>query len=138
LADEYQLISIVIVRHPLDSFLSLIAQGWHQQFSPSSLEERCRRYLAFLDRYEEAPMRRYIDFCVNLLAFIESVCALLGLDCSPEFLNRFGEIKLSGDSGRSSTTDISPRARRPISDDDQAEIDASNSFKELLSRLGYE
>ena len=138
LADEYQLISIVTVRHPLDSYLGLIAQGWHQQFSPSSLEEYCRRYLAFLDRYEEVPMRRYEDFCVNPLAFMQSVCAPLDLDYSPEFLNRFGEIKLSGDSGRTSTTDISPRARRPVSGDDQAEIDASNSFKELLSRLGYE
>ena len=138
LADEYQLISVVTVRHPLDSYLGLIAQDWHKQFSPSSLEEYCRRYLAFLDRYQEVPMRRYEDFCVNPLAFMESVCALLDLDYSPEFLNCFGEIKLSGDSGRGSTTDISPRARRPISDDDQAEIEASNSFKELVSRLGYD
>jgi hypothetical protein len=138
LADEYQLISVVTVRHPLDSYLALIAQGWHQQFSPSSLEEYCRRYIAFLDRYREVPMRRYEDFCLNPLVFTESICALLDLAYSPEFLNRFGEIKLSGDSGRGSTTDISPRARRPISDEVQAEIDASNSFKELVSRLGYE
>jgi len=57
-ADEYQLISIVTVRHPLDSYLGLIAQGWHQQFRPSSLEEICRRSLACLDHYEEVSMRR--------------------------------------------------------------------------------
>lgn len=102
LTDEYQLISVATVRHPLDSYLGLIAQGRHQQFSPSGLEEYCRRYLAFLDRYQDVPMRRYEGFCINPRAFTESIFALHELDYSPELLNRFGEIKLSGDSGRGS------------------------------------
>ena len=77
LDDDYALRSVVTVRHPLDSYLGLLAQKWENQFSPSTLEEYSCRYLAFLDRYADLPLRRYEDFCKEPEAFMEELCGLL-------------------------------------------------------------
>lgn len=44
LSDEYELISAVTVRHPLDSYMSLISNGWEKEFQPNNLNEYSRRY----------------------------------------------------------------------------------------------
>ena len=137
LADQYDLVSVVTVRHPLDSYLGLLSQGWQMQFTPSTLEEYSRRYLAFLDRYRDVPLRRYEDFCAEPESFMQELCELLELEYSSTFLDGFGRIKLSGDSGRSSKTEITSRPRRPISEDLQAELVISAAYRELLERLDY-
>jgi hypothetical protein len=137
LTDQYELVSVVTVRHPLDSFLGLAAQGWHTQFTPSTLEEYSRRYLAFLDRYRDLSLRRYEAFCADPEAFMQDLCELLELEYSPAFLERFGSVRLSGGSGRGSITEIKPRPRRPIPEVVQVQLDSSGSYRELLERLGY-
>ncbi len=116
LGDDYTLLSAVTVRHPLDSYLGLVAQGWHQQFSPSSLEEYSRRYLKFLDRYAGLPVLKFEEFCDDPDAFLQQLCAILELDYVPSYRSRFGHVKLSGDSGRGSNNEIAPRNRRPVSE----------------------
>jgi len=137
LADQYDLVSVVTVRHPLDSYLGMVSQGWHTQFTPSTLEEYSRRYLAFLDRYSELPLRRYEEFCAGPEAFMQELCELLELEYSPSFLERFGSIKLSGDSGRGSNSEITSRPRRPIPEEVQAELESSVSYAQLLKLLRY-
>jgi hypothetical protein len=137
LAEHYDLTSVVTVRHPLDSYLSLVAQGWHRQFTPSTLEEYSLRYLAFLDRYRNLPLRRYEDFCIDPEAFMQELCERLELEYSRRFLERFGSIKLSGDSGRGSNSEITARPRRTIPEDVQAETKSSASYSQLLEELGY-
>lgn len=137
LGEGYDLISILTVRHPLDSYLGLYEQKWHKQFSPSTLDEYSRRYHGFLDRYRSLPVRRYEDFCIDPQAFMEDLCSLLRLQYSPVFLERFGEIKLSGDSGRSDNHTITPRPRRPIPEDVAEELTTSPSYEALLHRLNY-
>jgi hypothetical protein len=137
LASHYDLVSVVTVRHPLDSYLGMVAQGWQSQFTPSSLEEYSCRYLAFLDRYRDLPLRRYEDFCDAPQAFMQELCELLEVEYSPTFMEGFGSIKLSGDSGRGSTTEISRRIRRPIPEEVQAELASSVSYAQLLECLGY-
>jgi len=137
LVEQYDLVSVVTVRHPLDSYLSLLALGWHTQFTPCTLEEYSRRYLAFLDRYSDLPLRRYEAFCAGPEAFMQELCELLELEYSPSFLERFGSIKLSGDSGRGSNSEITSRPRRPIPQDVHAELESSVSYRQLLERLGY-
>ena len=91
----------------------------------------------FLDRYRDVPLRRYEDFCAEPEEFMQELCELLELEYSSIFLDRFGSIKLSGDSGRGSNTEISPRPRRSIPEEIQAEVVSSASYRELLDRLGY-
>jgi hypothetical protein len=137
LGEDYELLSAVTVRHPLDSYLGLVAQGWETQFSPSSLEEYASRYLCFLDRYRNLPVFRYEDFSLNPAAFMVGLCSSLELVYDPGFEQRFGKIHLSGDSGRSSNVEISPRPRREVPGQIRDEMESSNAYAELISRLRY-
>ncbi|KEF41544.1 MAG: hypothetical protein ER33_10690 [Cyanobium sp. CACIAM 14] len=137
LRDDYTLISAITVRHPLDSYLGLVAQGWHQQFIPSNLEEYARRYLKFLDRYEGLPLMKYEDFCMDPDSFLQQLCATLHLDYSPNYRHLFGRVRLSGDSGRGSNTEIRLRERRPMPAEVEVDARKSESLYSLLDRLGY-
>ena len=138
LADDYVLLSVVTVRHPLDSYLGMLAKGWHQQFQPSTFDEYCKRCRSFLDRYEGLPLRRYEDFCRNPEATIKGICEALQLEYDQSFLKDFGKIPLTGDSGRGSNTEISLRPRRHIPAEVMAETENSSCYHEILKRLGYD
>lgn len=78
LAGSFPLRSVVTVRHPLDSYLSLCENKW-QHFSPFTLDEYCKRYLAFLDAYADVPVIKYEDFVQNPKATVEQICDNLQL-----------------------------------------------------------
>jgi hypothetical protein len=137
LSDDYDLLSVLTVRHPLDSYLGLRAQKWHKHFSPCTLEEYCSRYHIFLDRYRGMPIWRYEDFCQNPFDFMRDLCALLEVNFSPSFMNRFGDFSLTGDSGRRATDLIELRPRRPIPEEVATEMSVSPAYHHLLDRLGY-
>lgn len=137
LTDIYELISVVTVRHPLDSYLSLIYNGWEKQFDPSDINEYSKRYLFFLEKYSKLPIVRYEDFCADPVNTMKSICGLLDLQYNEDFLNTFGDYKLSGDSGRSGTKSIEQRPRREIPESIVAAIENSRHYSNLVARLGY-
>jgi hypothetical protein len=137
LGTDYTLQSVVTVRHPLDSYLSLVAQRWDSQLTPNTLEEYSCRYLSFLDRYSNLPLRRYEDFCKEPETFMEELCDLLEISYSSSFLQRFGEISLSGDSGRKGLDGISLRPRRTIPDEIEKQMASSKAYPLLIERLSY-
>jgi hypothetical protein len=128
--------SIVTVRHPLDSFLSLAAKRW-SHFSPFTIEEYCRRYLMFLDRHRDVKIIRYEDFVRQPQGAMDEICAALGLVPAPHFTDVFPAIRLSGDSGRSGRR-IAPRPRRPLAPDLLRDAQESPAFAALVARLGYD
>jgi len=137
LGSTYRLLSIVTVRHPLDSYLGVTAQDWHQQFTPSTFDEYCYRYLSFLERYKDLPLLRYEDFCESPNAFMHDLCKELEIAYSDDFIHNFGTIRLSGDSGRGSNIEIKPRSRRPLPQEILDETRRSDHYKSLLEKLGY-
>lgn len=137
LSEDYSLLSLITVRHPLDSYLSLKASKWNTQFSPSTFSEYTRRYHYFLDRYSKCPWHRYEDFCENPLLFMKNICKFFEISYHPSFIRYFGNFNLSGDSGRSGQQKIRLRNRRSIPEDVQNEINESEVYIELLERLGY-
>ena len=137
LCSDYELLSAVTVRHPLDSYLGMLAQGWEKQFSPSNLDEYSRRYLAFLDRYASLPILRYEDFCAQPEAFMKNLCNIFDIGYSVSFPERFGDVILTGDSGRKGVSTIEPRPRRKVPEEVQNEIASSIMYSRLLCHLGY-
>ncbi|MEM7708752.1 MAG: sulfotransferase [Pseudomonadota bacterium] len=135
LSSEYETRSIVSVRHPLDSYLSLLKRGW-RHFSPNSLDEYARRYLAFLDDHEELPLVRYEDFVANSEPVMRTICSALELGFTPGFENLFSIHKLSGDSGRTSAR-IGRRSRRATPEEVVGQLD-SHRYLELCKRLEYD
>ena len=135
-AEHFETLSVVTVRNPLDSFLSLDTLSW-KSFQPFNLEEYCARYIRFLDAYQGIPVFRYEDFVNEPEKNMEQMCQLLKLPYSPHFAETFDVFRFSGDNGRGGMK-IKPRARRPY--DGSLKDDAKNSasYQILISRLGYE
>ncbi len=127
--------SIVTVRDPIDSYLSLQAMEW-LTFEPTTFDEYCRRYHMFLDDHEDIELFRYEDFVVNPLSEMKKMCLVLGLTYTSEFVDTFDVFKLSGDSGRSGGH-ISRRPRRVCSGEFEQEVKLADNYASLVSRLGY-
>jgi hypothetical protein len=133
--NEFPERSIVTVRHPLDSFLSLQKLEW-LHFQPSTLEEYCKRYLRFLDDHSELGVFRYEDFVRHPVATMKSMCMALGVPFADGFTDLFGALQLSGDSGRTSNV-ISPRPRRPIPDSLAMQMIHSRAYEAVCTRFDY-
>lgn len=128
-------LSVVTVRHPLDCYLSLIKNGW-TNFTPFTLDEYASRHLDFLDRHRGLPLFRYEDFVADPNGVLKQICTALALPYLPDAESVISVVTISGDSGRSSTL-IEARARRPVPDEIEAEIDRSPRYAALCTRLGY-
>jgi len=127
------------VRHPLDSWLGLLAAGWHTQFVPSTLRAYCVRYQAFLDAYDDLDWIHYEAFCRQPEPVFRELCDALCLPCEVSALERFAAVKLSGDSGRSSDR-IELRPRRPLPEAVRSELadpTTSRALQQLCVRMGY-
>jgi len=136
IADHFSTRSILTVRNPLDSFLSLETLGW-KNFSPFTFDEYCIRYAYFLDAHQGLPIYRYEDFVSDPQTVMQQMCEALHLPYSPVFSETFDVFRFSGDSGRSGKT-ISHRARRSCNDGFLEDAKASLPYRSLLDRLGYE
>jgi hypothetical protein len=135
-AGDFPTHSILTVRNPLDSFLSLDALGW-KSFQPFTFDEYCKRYMHFLDAHEGLPVFKYEDFVDDPARTMEQICAALRLSYTDNFFETFDVFKFSGDSGRSGAT-IKPRKRRSCDEMFLEETKNLVSFRLLLHRLGYE
>lgn len=134
--ESFPVKSVVFIRHPLDSWLSLVEHGWND-FSPFNIEEYARRYIAFLDCNDKAPLIKYEDFARNPNTVMELVCEHLDLVVNPDWESLLPVIKLTGDSGRKGSK-IVQRPRRAISDEVRAEAEKSKNYNALCARLEYE
>lgn len=136
LAADFALRSLVTVRHPLDSFLSLERNGW-LTFPDGTLEDYSRRYLLFLDAYAQTPVVRYEEFVLAPEAKTRAMTDILDLPFVDHWQHLLGVIQMTGDSGRSGTT-IAPRAREAVSGDCARQAGASDAYAALCGRLGYD
>ncbi|MEP1316479.1 MAG: hypothetical protein ABJK83_07695 [Parasphingorhabdus sp.] len=135
LSDTYDIKSILTVRDPIDSYLSLKKNGW-EHFSPSGFDEYCRRMLVFLDDHADVPITRYEDFITDPQNVCEALCNTLELPFNPDFARLMPAISISGDSGRKGGK-LELRARREISRNETTEFAASAHYAKLAERLGY-
>lgn len=136
IATKFPTLSVVTVRHPLDSFLSLRYQKWHL-FLPQTFDEYCKRYLAFLDAYQGLAVFKYEDLITDTDKTLADVCAVLQLLFVPDVLDLLSVVGLTGDSGRGGLV-IEKRARRPVPEDVAAECLTSSTYTTLCARLGYD
>lgn len=136
LRDRFALRSLLTVRHPLDSFISLEKNGW-VMFTPGTLDEYCRRYLLFLDAYDDTPVLRYEDFVNDPDHFSRKIAEILMLPYTDHWREILPVISVTGDSGRSGD-DIAPRARQEVSAELLSACQQSEHYKSLCARLAYD
>lgn len=128
--------SLITVRHPVDSFTSLMQNGW-VLFEPASFETYCERYHAFLDAYRGIPMVRYEEFIMDPVPVMRQIATVLELRPADEFVDLFSVFKVTGDSGRSGDL-IGPRERHAAAAELERCFRGVTVYQDLLSRLGYE
>lgn len=135
LCRKYEVLSILTVRHPVDSYLSLVSMGWWH-FRPCGVDEYCRRYNAFLDAHAGIPCYRYEEFVRDPISEMALYTEKLQLAFCDDFQSVFSAIALSGDSGRKGDR-ISVRSRREIPGELREELKDSDTLNKLCQRLGY-
>jgi hypothetical protein len=132
---ELPVLSLLTVRHPLDSLASLASNDW-LHFEPRSVDEYCSRYHRFLDHHAGVPVLRYEDFVAAPQPAMQRICQILQLGFQPRFAEMFAGFALSGDSGRSGQV-IGPRPSQARAVMLEEEAGRSPAFHELIGRLGY-
>lgn len=135
LRDVYPTRSLVTVRHPIDSWLSMLNNDFIE-FPDASLEEYCRRYLQFLSDHADLPIVHYEDFTADPDSVIGGMCDILDLRVAPPWKDFLIAIRLSGDSGRTGSV-IGSRARLALPDGLAEEARRSESYALLCRRLDY-
>jgi hypothetical protein len=143
LRPRHRLLELLSVRHPLDSWLSMHREGWDRHFRFSCFAEFCRRCLSMLDACRGMAMIRYEDFCLNPQAGLALMAEAFEFTLERGCLERIGEVRLSGDSGRTDHV-IGLRPRRPVPKElvcqlsEQLAADPSKSpYLKLCKHLGY-
>ncbi|WP_150046776.1 hypothetical protein [Methylomonas rhizoryzae] len=136
LSEHYLVKSIVTVRNPIDSYLSLRENKW-LHFSPPNFDEYCIRYLNFLRDHANVKTFRYEDFVKQSNKIMFDMCRELSIRFDPGFTDTFSQFKLTGDSGRKGDI-ISERPRRAYDLNFVNEVNNSANFKEVCKLLSYD
>jgi hypothetical protein len=134
-SDNFTVKSILTVRDPVDSYLSIKKLGW-VHFSPSSFDEYCRRYLLFIEDHKASDVYKYEDFVTDPKSVLLQMCESLDLKYADHFIDTFDTFIFSGDSGRKEAT-ISQRPRRDLDADYVSEITESRHYIEVVEKLNY-
>jgi hypothetical protein len=133
---DFEINSIVTLRNPIDSYLSLLANGW-VHFQPATFDEYCRRLIAFLKPFTKEQIILYEDFVQKPQQVVKQLCSKLELSFDDTFEVIYDTFVVTGDSGRKGSQ-INLRTRRDCSVELLLEMRKSKYFKMLSERFGYE
>ena len=100
LSERYQVLSVLTLRNPLDSYVSLCENQWNE--AVQSFDDYCTRVLLMLDAYsaKNCPIYRYEDFCQDPDEVMKKICQDLDLTYFDGYQSTFFKIPMTGDSGR--------------------------------------
>lgn len=103
LEDDFDIKSVLTIRDPIDSYASLVKNGW-VHFSPNDFDEYCRRILVMLEQFKPEQIFKYEDFVDAPQEILHQLTKQLDLPFDDNFEEIFGSFRVTGDSGRSSDT----------------------------------
>ena len=135
LSERFKIRSLITVRNPIDSWLSMIPYKWHKPVG--TFDEYCLRYLNFLNYFSDTYTEKYEKFVESPDIFMAQICEYCRIEYTPDYKSRIADTKLTGDSGRKSS-EISARSRREYDSKFAKEVRQSKKFKTLKHKLNYE
>lgn len=127
---------VVTVRNPIESYLSLYNNGW-LHFEPSFFDEYCRRLTKFINDFEGQKLVKYEDFCQDPDLVLQDICSYMAIEYSQDYTDFLPLIKLTGDSGRSSSR-VSVRTPKTIPNWLQKQASESEYYVNVCETLEYE
>lgn len=136
LREDYPVLPILTVRHPVDSYLSMLRNGW-VGFAPGTFDEYCRRYLLFLEHNHDVPRHKYEDFVRDPKAELKKMSENLKLPYQGDFEDTLDLVTLTGDSGRSASV-ISKRDRHSFDQKFRIEVSESANYSKICESLEYQ
>ena len=138
ISGHFEVYSVLSIRNPIDSYLSLIHNKWNN--SISSFEDYCSRILLMLKTYEKlgALIIKYEDFCKDPDIILKQICRKLVINYSADYAKRFYKIPMTGDSGRLGRVEtVKVQTPRKMNEILRNEIEVSKSFMEITKRYSY-
>lgn len=127
--------SIVTLRNPVETYLSLLPKNWHYD---RSFDEFCGVLRQFLAYFAGTPVFHYEDFVQAPDAVLQRMLAALSLPYDPGWRERYPTLPLTGDSGRGGEqAPIEPKPMRAFSEAMRQEVLASENYAALCATYGY-
>jgi hypothetical protein len=135
LTEYFEIKSLVTLRNPIDSYLSLLANDW-VHFKPANFDEYCNRLILFLEPFNQEQIILYEDFVQRPQKVLEQACSTLQVSFDDTFEAIYETSFVTGDSGRKGS-DIGARLRRDCSESFMLEVKKSKCFQTLGKRFGF-
>jgi len=129
LSDHFDIIPLVTLRNPIDSYAALVANWW-LHFDPNDFNAYCERVNQFLAQYEPHQIITYESFVEQPQHVMKKMCEMLQITFDDMFEDLFDIYSVTGDSGRN-TGVIAPRKRRDLGDEIVQQIINSKEFTKL-------
>ncbi len=128
-------VSIALIRHPVDQWLSL---SKHLQPSDLSPGHFCDAYAAFLRELGTTAVFKYEEFIANPDDQLRAMCQELRLPFAPSFREHFHQFDgVTGDFTRLRDPSISPPAKKIVPAEVLKEFISTDSFHVILAKTGY-
>ena len=134
LEEDYKVKSILTIRDPIDSYASLVKNGW-VHFEPNSFDEYCRRLLLLIERFKPEQILKYEDFVEQPTKVSKQICEALELTFDDAFEQTIALFRLTGDSGRAS--DVITKRERAVESRLFEEARMSEKFKYICKQGWY-
>jgi len=134
LEDDYEIKSVLTLRDPIDSYASLVKNGW-VHFEPKTFDEYCRRLLVLIDQFKPEQIFKYEDFLKSPQEQMKRITAALELPFDETFEDVFGMFKVTGDSGRSS--DVIGDRVRIVPEGILKESKSSECFRDFIKKYSF-
>ena len=134
---------ILSIRHPIDSYISLLEKNWQTPYckNTNTFDEYCKSMIklqSYMVEKEYAKVIRYEDICCRMNESLDAIFKDLNISYIIPSLDQINSIKVTGKSGRKSNN-ISLRERRyeSISKTLFSEINDSENYAEYCKINKY-
>ena len=137
LSNDFKLLSLLSIRNPIESYLSMKNNGWYNHNIPNEFDDYCKRFNLMINTYSQLGIKiiKYEDFCEKPYEVTKEICEVLNLQFNKFFMDSIFKVKLTGDSGRGKKmTKIEELPRKIISEKFKKEILSSKDF-DLISKI---
>jgi hypothetical protein len=134
LQSDYNVMSLLTIRDPVDSYAALVKNKW-LHFSPPSFDEYCRRFNVMLSHFGHTKIVRFEDFVEDPGLEMQKLCEFLSIPYSDLFEDIFGVFRVTGDSGRSA--DVIGSRDRIAPDDILQQCQNSKEYQKICDAGWY-
>lgn len=140
LSNDFKLISLLTIRNPIDTFISLETNKWYNHSLPNKFDDFCKRFNLMINTYSQLGIKiiKYEDFCKQPYEKTQEICKVLNIQFNEYFMDTFFKVKLTGDSGRGKKmTTIEPLTPKNITKEFEKEVLESEDFDIISKRFNY-